>query len=168
MIQILFFIWKIIIITVWVVHYCSQKSYPNLNLPSLEVVLTTGLIFLSFFALFSLISPHFQQIRLGWAVVILSAIKASKGFKIDFTEQSTGVKVDFEGQDSFNGLSQTVKFFLEGLCGASSADFPSITAYLITTKDKKRTMNLSSNIDKTLRRRQCNLKFHLAICLHNN
>ena len=101
-----------------VVHYCSQKSYPNLNLPSLEVVFTTGLIFLSFLLFFPWFSPHFQQIRLGWAVVIPSAIKASKGFKVDFTQQSTGVKVDFEGQDSFNGLSQTIKFFLEWLYGA--------------------------------------------------
>ena len=55
-----------------------------------------------------------QQKRLGWAVSnILSAVKANKGFKVDFTEQLTDVKVDFEGQDSFNGLSQTVKFFLE-------------------------------------------------------
>ena len=47
-------------------------------------------------------------------------VKANKGFKVYFMEQPTDIKVDFEGQDSFDGLSQTVKFFLEGLYGASS------------------------------------------------
>jgi hypothetical protein len=47
-------------------------------------------------------------------------VKTNKGFKVYFTEQPTDIKVDFEGQDSFDGLSQTVKFFLEGLYEASS------------------------------------------------
>jgi hypothetical protein len=85
-----------------------------------------------------------------------ASVKANKGFKVYSTEQPTDIKVNFEGQDSFDGLSQTVKFFLEGLYGASSPQisyFPSITAYLITTKEKKRTMNLSSNIGCCLKRK---------------
>ena len=47
---------------------------------------------------YSLISPSFSKRQdLGWAVVvILSSIKARKGFKVDFMEPSRGVLQQFE------------------------------------------------------------------------
>jgi len=58
-------------------------------------------------------TPYFSTDKTGMGCKdILSVVKANKGFKVDFMEQLMSVKVDLEGQESFNGLSQTVKFFL--------------------------------------------------------
>jgi hypothetical protein len=113
----------------------SHKS--SRTLPRLQAI--SFLLFLLIFLDYPSFSNR-QELGLTVDIQFYQQSKLARVSKLTlWSNQQRYVKVDFERQNSFSGLSQTIKFLLEELYGASSpyADFPSIAAYLSTTDEKK-------------------------------